>query len=109
MTATDSLTPFPDSSMLAHSTVPETRCVFHKLPKVRLASYSDLVKCAFACMRAPTRRLASVGDIATARKCEWRRGGRVSRAAQHDLGEAALSQPIAGPAESISDITGPPT
>jgi hypothetical protein len=63
---------------------------------------------AFACTRAPTRRLASVvGDITTAREGEWRRGGRVSRTTQHDPAEAALSQPISRPAESISDITGP--
>jgi hypothetical protein len=63
---------------------------------------------ACACTRAPTRRLASVvGDITTAREGEWRRGGRVSRATEHDPAEATLSEPISRPAESISDITGP--
>jgi hypothetical protein len=109
MTGTDTLTPLPESSKWADSTVPDTRCVFHALPKVRLASDADIVKCAFACKRAPTRRLASVvGDIATARDGEWRRGGRVSRTTQHDLAEAALSQPISRSAEYISDITEPP-
>jgi hypothetical protein len=34
MAATDTLKTLPDSSMSADSTVPDTRCVFHALPKL---------------------------------------------------------------------------